>query len=575
MMLQGRQVGSVFVVALVFLLLTAFVAIAALDAGSLSRMLVVNGQLQEDARQKSEGIVNALSVQAVERVSGDLSLAPGAVLCAGNGDVRLACHPGNKEASHAFGRYVQDGVVSYHVVLAGESLVNAIDNRLPDTLASEALLSRRVDVQGSYRTAAVRGLQVETVSSLRVIVPVAAQADPVVADSADHSRLLRYNAIPVRVNYNGSVVPAMVFAASHDFGSDDAASLKGVSDGRAGAIFIVNAHTQELIWKASGEEAYGNDNSHFYHPGMRYAIPSAVRPVDADADGVMDRLYVGDAGGNIWRGDFPACRQGLSCKDEAFREKHWRMNLLASLSNAGEQADVGFFQPPAVVFTRDALGPYEAIVIASGDREQHRQIIDDNRVFLLKDRGPAQGELEYGTLLRHQLADVSACVTAGLPDCDSLLEPESLRYGWSFRLGIDHGVDGIRLPAGEKAFSSPLVVDGEVYLGTQVPALAAMESPAEWLNAGFAFFYKVSLKDGTAVNGNAFRQVRMGSGTDAYIRWEGRSIRLAGAVPLAFVQGRLVADMSANDDKRVDRFVAGEPRVEPVFWRQDDGEFVP
>ncbi len=35
------------------------------------------------------------------------------------------------------------------------------------------------------------------------------------------------------------------------------------------------------------------------------SIPSAIGTLDSDADGLTDRLYVGDTGGNVWRVDMP------------------------------------------------------------------------------------------------------------------------------------------------------------------------------------------------------------------------------------------------------------------------------
>ena len=36
---------------------------------------------------------------------------------------------------------------------------------------------------------------------------------------------------------------------------------------------------------------------------MKYSIPSDVAALDRDRDGYVDRIYVGDTGGNIWRVD--------------------------------------------------------------------------------------------------------------------------------------------------------------------------------------------------------------------------------------------------------------------------------
>ena len=36
---------------------------------------------------------------------------------------------------------------------------------------------------------------------------------------------------------------------------------------------------------------------------MKYSIPSDITRLDSDGDGKVDRLYVGDTGGRVWRFD--------------------------------------------------------------------------------------------------------------------------------------------------------------------------------------------------------------------------------------------------------------------------------
>ncbi len=38
-------------------------------------------------------------------------------------------------------------------------------------------------------------------------------------------------------------------------------------------------------------------------PRMKYSIPSDISRVDTNGDGYVDRLYVGDTGGLMWRFD--------------------------------------------------------------------------------------------------------------------------------------------------------------------------------------------------------------------------------------------------------------------------------
>ena len=36
---------------------------------------------------------------------------------------------------------------------------------------------------------------------------------------------------------------------------------------------------------------------------MKYCIPGDITPIDVNGDGLIERLYAGDVGGEIWRFD--------------------------------------------------------------------------------------------------------------------------------------------------------------------------------------------------------------------------------------------------------------------------------
>ena len=64
-------------------------------------------------------------------------------------------------------------------------------------------------------------------------------------------------------------------------------------DSKGRAIYVVDIKTGARIWYWSNAE----DST------MTYSIPSDIAKVDTDGDGKIDRLYVGDMGGRIWRFD--------------------------------------------------------------------------------------------------------------------------------------------------------------------------------------------------------------------------------------------------------------------------------
>lgn len=98
----------------------------------------------------------------------------------------------------------------------------------------------------------------------------------------------------VSVKNGGSrdVIDVLIFAGGYDDDQDDA--QERTTDDLGGDLFIVNAKTGELLWKASD----GN------HEGiMNYSMPASPAVADYNRDGLADQIYIGDMGGQVWRFD--------------------------------------------------------------------------------------------------------------------------------------------------------------------------------------------------------------------------------------------------------------------------------
>ena len=223
------------------------------------------------------------------------------------------------------------------------------------------------------------------------------------------------------------------------------------------------------------------------HSGMLDSIPSAVAAVDANYnDGLLDRLYVGDLGGNVWRVDIPV---GGSVDE-------WPVTRLAQLgrhapASSGAQHDRRFFHRPDVVLAdafTDASGatlvqPFDAVIIGSGDRENPKDFDAENYMFMLRDRT---------TGIRQTQASAT--------DEDIVLGTlENVIDAPSTAVPIGSDMDGWRLlldAPGEKALSTPLTIANTVLFTTYLPEV---EAPVGELSCGpiegKGRFYAVSLQN--------------------------------------------------------------------------------
>ncbi|MAA75193.1 MAG: hypothetical protein CMN28_10855 [Salinisphaeraceae bacterium] len=275
------------------------------------------------------------------------------------------------------------------------------------------------------------------------------------------------------------------FDASQSAGSSYNRNQVGDDDDSGHAIFVVDAETGELIWKARGGSSTGATTAGgapvFEHASMDDGIASDLTVVDVSGDGYADRIYVGDTGGRVWRAD-------IGHVDPA----EWQAAPIASLGRHGADTvsdDRRFFERPDVVRVRGTGSSFFAVVIGSGNRADPLNLNTENYLFVLKDDGlldPAATPTDMAGL-----ADFNSNCSGG--DCASLLDADFAFGGWKMRLGP--GFNNER--QGEKALSSPFTVAGKVLFTSYVPAGAAADacSPQE----GRGRLYAVDLRTGEPV----------------------------------------------------------------------------
>jgi type IV pilus assembly protein PilY1 len=271
--------------------------------------------------------------------------------------------------------------------------------------------------------------------------------------------------------------PVIMFAGGYDL-NKDTRGIVGTDDSEGNAIYVVNAETGQLIWKAVRGSGSGTSRV-FEHPRLTDSIPSTLAIGDTDGDGLTDRIVVGDTGGNVWRADI----QGPDTST-------WKLSLLASLGRHGSGAsgidsDRRFFHRPDLVPSKDGNGMFDAVVIGSGNRPNPLDTggMTTNYAFMIKDRHTAAGSGLDDNIQVSQLGDVTSnCLQSQTP-CTV-----DLSKGWRLML----------TEPGEKVLATPLTITGKVFFTTYLPQAvtgATACSPSE----GAGRLYAVALQDAKAV----------------------------------------------------------------------------
>ena len=338
-------------------------------------------------------------------------------------------------------------------------------------------------------------------------------------------------------------------------------------DPEGAALFIVHARTGELIWKATwGASEGGVSENEYHHNELIHSITAAVTPVDSDGDGITDKVYVGDTGGNVWRFELPQFNSVIADSDTTyatnFREDYWRATKLAELGGSvGSTDDRRFYHGLSVIQGRDSIGRYDGIAIGSGDRThpQSAPSTIDNWFYFIKDREVyPDADLTAGTgvdgrnpLAMIDLLDVtSSCINDSNSDSDSNNQCSALDLANGWKLSLAE--------AGEKNLSIPLISGGNINFTTYLPEGGEADGDCA-PNIGISRLYQVAARDGSPdihlhskVQGNTLqasdRYVDLASGIDGGVTAVSPNTGLAGGT-----QTKL-----------------GDQRPNTFFWRELD-----
>lgn len=267
--------------------------------------------------------------------------------------------------------------------------------------------------------------------------------------------------------------PVLVFGAGYDpaqdviGGSDTSLSYSADTMGRG--IFVINAIDGTKVFSASASCADATANCRKV-PEMKYATPSDIAFVDRDLNGLTDKFYWGDLGGNVWRADVAGSTVGS-----------WTVNRVAALGcNTGEcnmtSTPRKFFFPPSVLSVRPAgvSGSYDILSLVSGDRE-HPLRDDGNsrssynvndRFFMIKDMGTTPGVTAGNTVD----VTVANLFNATYTQWDGSANGFFINFigaGWNPET---EQPDASRtVTAGEKAVNAPVAVNGQIFFATNQP----------------------------------------------------------------------------------------------------------
>jgi type IV pilus assembly protein PilY1 len=318
--------------------------------------------------------------------------------------------------------------------------------------------------------------------------------------------------VSMLVNGSNTPTPVLIFGGGYDTNKDIShlhhagTATVGTNDSQGNAIFIVHAETGALIWKAvkGTTTGYNSSTGAYTHPDLVDSIPSDVAAVDSNGNGLIDRLYVGDTGGVVWRVDTKCSHpSGVNvvsgnaspgCGATTSDAQPWKIIPILSVGRHDSSSVVNdrrFFYPPDYVQSVDASGTYyDGVIVGTGDRENPKSTGTTDWFYMFKDKDRESGTLSYNTGTPRSHSDLDDITNCAQASCTT-----SLINGW--RLKLECPTEAFSTPCGEKNLSASVTIGGIVYFSTYIPK-DGLSNNCQLLE-GSGALYMVDVQDGKPV----------------------------------------------------------------------------
>lgn len=287
---------------------------------------------------------------------------------------------------------------------------------------------------------------------------------------------------PARISDGGTLRRVLIFGGGYDAAKQDvqnnARDPNGDSVGMG--VYIVDAETGALLNSFGADDPVTPSVDFQVNvPGMKYSMPADIRVEDSNANGIADRLYMVDLGGQIWRADIA---EGASISAASTVAPY----LLADFSGAAVNDNRRFFYPPSVAIAARNGQPATVLAVGSGYRAHPLNTAIDDKFFVLFDTETVLGApattpapLSLGSLYD---ATLNTLQTATGSTRTTELASLAASTGWF-----------MDLPDDQKVLVEARIFDFKVFFNTFSSGVA---DPCDFTK-GINHFYAVEMVDAT------------------------------------------------------------------------------
>ncbi|KEI71792.1 pilus assembly protein [Endozoicomonas elysicola] len=270
-------------------------------------------------------------------------------------------------------------------------------------------------------------------------------------------------------------------------------------------LFFVDAATGALVKSFTAPDDISTANSVQYESSLlKWSVVSSPAPMDSNGDGLIDRVYFSDTGGNVLRIDIG--KVYLDANAPNAESSIWSMIKLAKLGadetdvrpSPDLSSDRRFMYQPELVRTTYRGTAYDAVVLGSGNRANPMATTNTDRYYVIRDRNIFYTRFGNcnscttppGVITNNDLYDASSnLIQQGTDEQKagalSLLDTKS---GWYINLSA----------SGEKTTTTGDVYSGQLLYSTYSPSSAPGANICT-PSVGSSRFYVLDLHTASAI----------------------------------------------------------------------------
>lgn len=275
----------------------------------------------------------------------------------------------------------------------------------------------------------------------------------------------------------------LIFGGGYDVNQDSVTVRTADAIGRG--VFIVDAITGALLWRAGPDAAASLQLAE-----MQYSIPARVKPIDVDGNGYIDRLYVGDMGGQIFRFDITESDTSTNLSTLVTGGRIADLAVDASTTDARRF----YYSPDVSLIVEEGQAPYLALVASSGYRAHPLDTNIHDKIYMIRETDVYDAPSPYVTVTESDLFDTTTNAigetTGGAQQ--TLITALGNKKGWFIDLD-----DGAGVFKGEKGLAEPLILSGVAIVSTYTPENLVTTGSICTPQAGTGAVYYLNVTDGT------------------------------------------------------------------------------